>query len=86
LSVGENEDPSGIAPIAAIRQLAESGKRDGGLRERKCWASKKITSPLSSPLLEERGFCIAILSFSFRRRSLEDEVKMIVNQKIIFET
>jgi len=33
-----------------------------------------FSSPLSSPLLEERGTDITVLSFSCRRRSLEDEV------------
>jgi hypothetical protein len=47
--------------------------------------SRVIPSPLSSPLLEERGFCLAkltkvenqhtVLPFSFRRRDLRDEVR-----------
>jgi hypothetical protein len=35
----QNPNPSGIALIAAVRQLAESEKRDGGRGERECWAT-----------------------------------------------
>jgi len=34
-------------------------------------SKEKFTSPPSSPLLQERGFCIAVLSFSLQEKELE---------------